>query len=53
MTEQQRTEELYKIGKLVKKLFPDFYGYIQFTLTAEKDNVIVRRHEVLIEKEKK
>ena len=49
MTEQQRTDELYKIGKLVKRLFPDFHGFIQFNLAPERSGVMVTRHETLIE----
>lgn len=52
MTEQQRTEELYKIGKLIKRLLPDYHGYIQFNLMPERNNAMVTRHETLVEKVK-
>ena len=48
MTEQQRTDELHKIGNLIKRLLPDFQGFVQFNLKKDKDGVIITRHETLV-----
>lgn len=49
MTENEKTQELHKIGKVIKRLFPDFHGYVQYNLQPERKKAMLTKHETLIE----
>ena len=49
MTEQQRNDELLKLGQTVKRLLPDYCGYVQFNLHKDRDVAILTKNETLIQ----
>ncbi len=49
MIDKEKNDELYKIGKKIQLIFPNYHGNIQFNLKPGRKTVMVTKNETLIE----
>ncbi len=49
MTDKERESELFKIGKKIQGLFPNYHGNIQFNLMPARKITMITKNETLIE----
>ncbi len=49
MTEKEKEDALLKAGRDIKKILPNFHGYVQYNLMPERKKAMLTKHETVID----